>query len=166
EKRKNFGLRAVVPWLIGSAAGFLLRSVQTIPFIGILSESYASLARPETPHHFRLWGAISEIFPGVLGSPLRGELDLTALPRAESFNMRCGAYVGAIVLVMLAFAWRELPATLRRGIVIGSIALLLSWYLPGIMTIVRVVPLLRIVALEYGAVPFVLFASLAAGPSI
>jgi len=166
EKRREFGLAAIVPSTVGAALGFLLMAVQLAPFLAILGGTYAEVLRPQLDHPFRAWGAVSQILPGILGSPLRGELDLTAVPLAENFNLRAGGFIGAIVLVSILFAWRELSPTLRRGLIIGGVALLLSWYPPGLWAMLRHVPVLRVLTLEYGVALFVLFGSMAAGPAL
>jgi hypothetical protein len=166
EKRRDLGIGAVVPSSIGALLGFLLLAFHIAPFLVILSQSYAEVMRPELSHPFRFWAIVSQVLPGILGSPLRGELDLTAVPMAESFNMRVGAYLGAIVLLCIALAWRGLSSTLKRGMVIGTIALIVSWYPPGISSIVRNVPVVRLLALQYAAIVFVIFAAIAAGPAL
>ena len=166
EKRRSFGLGAVVPSTVGAVLGFLLLAVQLAPFLAILGNSYAEVLRPRITHPFRVWGVISQFLPGVLGSPLRGELDLTAVPLAENFNLRAGGFIGALVLVAIALAWRELSPSLRRGLIVGAIALVLSWYPPGVWAALRHVPILRVLTLEYGVALFVLFGSMAAGPAL
>lgn len=166
EKRKEFGLSAIIPSTVGALLGFLLLAVQIVPFLTILSNSYADELRPQMAHPFRIWGVASQLLPGVLGSPLRGELDLSAIPLAENFNLRAGGYIGAIVLIALILGWRQLPTTLKRGVVIGAVALILSWYPPGVWPLLRHLPVLRVLTLEYAASLFVLFGAMAAGPSL
>lgn len=166
EKRPGFGIGAIVPSTVGALLGFLLLFVQLVPFLALVKNSYASAVRPLTPHAFRPWAVVSQIFPGVLGSPLRGELDLTQVVSADDFNHRVGGFVGAFLLVALIVAWRSLTPMLRRGLIIGIVALVVSWYPPGVWPILRHAPLVRVVALEYGVVLFVLFASMAAGPAL
>lgn len=166
EKRRDLGLLALVPSSLGALLGFLLLGVQLAPFFAILAESHAGALRPDLPHHFRLFGALSQVLPGILGSPLRGELDLTAVVGAESFNHRAGGYIGAVVLMAIVMSWRNLAPTLRRGMIIGTVALILSWYPPGLWPVARHIPLIRMVALEYGVILFVLFGALAAGPAL
>lgn len=166
EKRRDLGLLSLVPSTLGAALGFLLLAVQLAPFLALLGNSYAEVLRPRVAHPFRLWGAISQVLPGILGSPLRGELDLTAVPLAENFNLRAGGFIGAIVLLAIVLAWRELTPSLKRGLVIGVVALVASWYPPGLWTALRHVPVLRVLTLEYGVALFVLFGSLAAGPAL
>ncbi|HVG23092.1 MAG TPA: hypothetical protein VND45_02960 [Thermoanaerobaculia bacterium] len=166
EKRDDFGLSAVIPSTIGALLGFLLLAVQLAPFLTILGSSYAEVLRPRIAHPFRLFGVIAQVLPGVLGSPLRGELDLTAVPLAENFNLRAGGYIGAIVLLAIVLAWRELSRSLRRGLIVGTVALVLSWYPPGVWPVVRHVPVLRVLTLEYGVALFVLFGAIAAGPAM
>jgi uncharacterized membrane protein YeaQ/YmgE (transglycosylase-associated protein family) len=166
EKRRDLGLAAIVPSTVGALLGFLLLAVQLAPFLTILGNSYAGVLRPAIAHPFRGFGVISQVLPGILGSPLRGELDLTALPLAENFNLRAGGFIGAIVLLAIALAWRDLAPSLRRGLIVGAAALVLSWYPPGVWAVVRHVPVLRVLTLEYGVALFVLFGSMAAGPAM
>lgn len=165
-RRPGFGFSALVPSSVGAFLGFLLLAVQVVPFLVVLGDSYAEVLRPQTRHPFRVWGAVSQVLPGVLGTPLRGELDLTALPAAENFNVRVGGYVGALVLMLLVLAWRELPGWAKRGLAIGSVALVLSWYPPGLWPVLRHVPVMRVLTLEYLACLFVLFGAMAAGPAL
>jgi hypothetical protein len=166
EKREDWGLSALVPSTVGAFLGFLLLAVQLVPFLTILTDSYAEVLRPRIPHPFRTWGMVSQILPGILGSPLRGELDLTAVPMAENFNLRAGGFIGALVLLAIVIAWRSLTPSLGRGVIIGAVALLLSWYPPGVWPVLRHVPILRVLTLEYGVALFVLFGSWAAGPAL
>lgn len=166
EKRRDLGLTAMIPPTVGAALGFLLLAVQTVPFLVILGSSYAEVLRPSMPHPFRVWGIASQILPGILGTPLAGELDLTAIPMAENFNLRAGGYIGAIVLLLLVTSFRQLSSSMKRGLAIGVVALIVSWVPPGLWPIVRHVPVLRVLTLEYAALLFVLFGSLAAGPAL
>lgn len=166
EKRPDLRLAALVPSTVGAFLGFLLMAVQLVPFLAILGGTYAEVLRPRIEHPFRLWGVISQILPGVLGSPLRGELDLSAVPLAENFNLRAGGFIGAIVLFAIFLARRDLPQVLKRGLVVGGIALAASWYPPGLWPLLRHVPVLRVLTLEYGVALFVLFGSMAAGPAL
>jgi hypothetical protein len=166
ERTHKWGGLGTMPALTGSLFGFLLMAVVTLPFALIAQSSYTALARPSVAHPFRLWTVVSQLVPGILGSPLRGELDLTALPQAEPFSIRAGAFIGAIVLLAIVVAWRELPHALRRGLKIGLVGLLISWCPPGIDRAFHNVPLIRLMALQVWATPFVLFASIAAGPAL
>lgn len=166
ERHPGLGLSALIPSAVGAFLGFALVAVLLVPFFVVLGESHAAVARPGVAHPFRMWAAASQVLPGILGSPLRGELDLTAFAHGESFNHRAGGYVSALVLVALIMSWRSLTPTLRRGVIIGIVALVLSWYPPGVWSVFRHVPVLRVLALEYGAILFALFGSIAAGPAI
>ena len=158
----------LTPIVAASLSGFLLLGAQLVPFAMLLARSHARLARAgDLPIRVRKLSVISELLPGYLGSPLRGELDLTgAFSFAESFHQRNGAYVGALVLLAIALTWRSLAAPLRRGVVIGVCGFVLSLSLPGLAHALRAMPIVKWVAFEYWAVPFVLFASLAAGPAL
>jgi predicted small integral membrane protein len=166
EKRSDLGVIRLIPVSVGALLGFLLLAIQLAPFLAILGDGYAEVLRPRMPHPFRVWGVASQALPGILGTPLRGELDLTALPMAENFNLRAGGYIGAIVLLAIFLAWRDLAPSLRRGLIIGFVALVLSWYPPGFWTVLRHAPVLRLLTLEYGVALFVLFGALAAGPAL
>lgn len=166
EKTPGLGLMALIPSAVGALLGFLLLFVVLVPFFVILGESHDVASRPDVAHPFRGWAVASQVLPGILGSPLQGELDLTVYARGESFNHRAGGYIGAIVLLAIMVSWRLLPPPLRRGLIIGTIALVVSWYPPGLWAVFKYVPVLRILALEYGAVLFALFGSIAAGPAI
>jgi len=166
ERTHKWGFLGAMPAFVGSLFGFLLLAVLLVPFAIIAQNSYAAAMRPNLAHPFRIWTVLSQILPGILGTPLRGELDLTALPRAEPYSIRVGAYVGALVLLAIVVAWRDLSPVLRRGLKIGVVGLVLSWYPPGIDHALRNVPVIRLLALQYCATPFVIFASITAGPAL
>jgi hypothetical protein len=166
EKRRDLGLSAIIPSTVGAALGFLLLAVQLAPFLAVVGNSYAEVLRPSIAHPFRIWSVVSQLLPGILGSPLRGELDLTAIPLAENFNLRTGGFIGAIVLLAIVLAWRELAPSLKRGLVIGTVALIASWYPPGLWTALRHTPVFRLLTLEYCVALFVLFGAMAAGPAL
>ena len=151
---------------IFAGLGFLLLAVSTWPFLLLLRASAAAAHRAEVAPAFRPWAVLSQLLPGALGSPLAGELDLSALVLAENFNNRAAGFVGVLVLIAFGFCWRELPPPLRRGLAIGVAALLLSFCPPGLTTLAKKVPVLGLAAFEYLAVVFVLFAALAAGPAL
>jgi len=148
----RFERRAV----FASLAGFLMGGVQLVPFAILFARSHIRFARLEqVAPLFRRFSIPALVLPGYLGSPLRGELDLTgAVHSLENFNQRCGAYIGALALLAIVMSFRQLAPIYRRGLIIGTVALLLSlgmsyWIAP-----------------EYYAAAFVLFAALAAGPAI
>lgn len=166
ERTHKWGLLGAIPAGVGAFFGFLLLGVMLVPFGFLVQNSWAAAARAQTVHPFRLFTALSQFIPGILGSPLRGELDLTALPRVEAFSIRAGGFVGAIVLISIIASWRELSDLLRRGLKIGVVALVISWCPPGIERAIRSAPMLRLLALEYCATLFILFAAMAAGPAL
>lgn len=154
-----------VRFLLSSLSGFLLLGVQLVPFAILLARSHIRFARLEQlAPAFRKFSLLALALPGYLGSPLRGELDLTgAVHSTENFNQRAGAYIGALVLLSIALSFRRLEARYKRAVVIALIALALSL---GLGQVLRPIPIMKWLALEYYAAAFVLFASLAAGPAI
>jgi len=166
ERTHKWGLLGTIPALTGAMFGFLLLAVVNVPFAILAYQSDTAAMRAQMIHPFRYWTVISQIVPGILGSPLQSELDLTALPHAEPFTIRAGAYIGAIALFAVILCWRSLSDPLRRGLKIGIIGLILSWCIPGVERLFHLAPLLSQLALEYCATPFVLFASIASGPAL
>ena len=166
SRQRELGLMSLIPSAVGALLGFLLLFIVLAPFLVILSDSYEAAHRPRIAHPFRAFAVASQLVPGILGSPLRGELDLTVYAHGESFNHRNGAFIGAIILLAIIVAWRALTPALRRALIVGAVALVLSWYPPGVWLVFRHVPVLRMLAFEYGALLFALFGSVAAGPAI
>lgn len=160
--------RAALLGIAGSAVGFLLIAVQLIPFFfALLDGEFAASRRRAERGPFRPVAVAGMIIPGFLGTPLRGEIDLTALlPGSENFLERSSAYVGLITLVILCLAWKELAPQYRKGLIVGAIALLIAWRLPGLRDLVRHVPLFTLAANERFTLLFAFFASLAAGPAV
>ena len=148
-------------------AAFLLLAVQIVPFLLVLQNSAAAAQRgAAAAPPFRPWAVVSQVLPGALGSPLAGELDLTPLAGAENFNLRAGGYIGALALLAILLACRELAPPLRRGLAVGGAALLLSWQPPLLAGLLGKLPLFGLLHREYLAVVFVLFAAPAAGPAL
>src|SRR5207245_2910630 len=147
ERRSDFP--GVIPIAITWAFGFLLLSVELLPFLFVLSRSYSRMMRPLLPDHgFRFAAVVGQVLPGYLGSPLKNELDFTAfLPILENFSQRNYAYIGFIVLVSILFTVRSLPQIFRRGLIVGSVGLLLSLRLPGLREGVAHIPLVRLAAI-------------------
>jgi len=166
ERSHKWGALGAVPAFVGAAFGFLLLAVITLPFALIANSSYTSVHRLGVAHPFRFWTMVSQLVPGILGSPLRGELDLSALPRAEPYSIRVGGFIGAIVLLAIIVTWRDLSPLLRRGLKIGIVGLVISWCPPGIDRAFHNVPLIRLLALQFCATPFLIFAAAAAGPAL
>jgi hypothetical protein len=147
-----------------AAAGFAIVAIQLVPFVVALSKSDIVKTRGAAEsHHVRVFAAAAQVLPGFLGSPLRGELDLSGIaqPAAENFNERSGGYAGAIAVLILALAWRGLSRELRVGVLVGIAALIISWRLPGIDHVVRVIPPFSLAANERFGLAFIFFASAA-----
>jgi hypothetical protein len=160
--------RAVIPFAAASLAGFLLVGVQLVPFALVMADSHVVRARSQMLEtHFRKLTPFSLILPGYLGSPLRGELDLTGpIAFAENFNQRTGAFIGAIALLAIVLAFRSLSADLRRALFIAACALVLAFAIPGVAHLMSFIPLVQWVAFEYFQPAFVLFATVAAGAAL
>ena len=113
ENRRRLAVVAVLAFV-----GFAMIAVQLVPFAVALSKSDIVRTRSAAEtHHPRLWAAIAQVLPGYLGSPLRGEIDLSGIaqPESENFNERNAGYAGAITLLVIALAWRRLSrASVRR----------------------------------------------------
>jgi hypothetical protein len=156
------------PFLTAALAGFLLLAVQVVPFAILAWRSHARFARvTELPAHFRKYSLPALILPGYLGSPLRGELDLTGvMPNAENFVLRNGGYIGALMLLAIGLSLRAMPRAIQRGVVIGLGGLVLSWWIPGIRDLLRLIPLVRLISFDYFALSFAFFAALASGAAL
>ena len=165
------GIGALVLWesrritrvAVAALGGFLLCGVLLVPFAKIVWASDTRAIRATaTPFGVR-WNAVAgTVLPGFLGSPMKGEIDLTALqPLPENFILRSEAFVGFIVLVVIMLQWRDLPPIFRRGLVLALAGFVLTLRLPLLRLIPRVVPM----AIEYLTVVFVLFVAAAAGPA-
>lgn len=155
--------RALTAIALAAAIGFLLLAVQMIPFLIALTRSDLLVMRQaEVAASPRLFAIVAQLLPGILGSPLRGELDLSgAVSAAENFNERSSGYAGAITLLLLALAWRRLTRELRLALAIGAVALVIAWRLPIVNDVLQMVPLLRITANARFALVMGLFAAAA-----
>jgi hypothetical protein len=149
-------------------AGFLALGVQLVPFAIVFAQSHVRHSRSEMlGFRFHALSLPAQLLPGYLGTPLRGELDLTgAFANAENFYQRSGTFIGAITLLSLALAWRALSPAFRRALAIAAVAWLLTLYIPDITHVLRAIPMVGLVAPEYYGAPAVLFAALAAGPAL
>ncbi|HVR40426.1 MAG TPA: hypothetical protein VMU84_15120 [Thermoanaerobaculia bacterium] len=147
---------------IAQLAGFLLLGAQLVPFAKLLLDSDARIARASgATLGFRWTALVAQIIPGFLGSPLRNEIDLTALlPIPENFTTRNLSFIGFVIMVAVVARSRG------RAVVIALVAYLLALRLPFVTQAFQKVPILGWSAIEYWTVPFVLFASLAAGPAL
>lgn len=153
--------RRLIVIALAAACGFLIVAVQIVPFLLALSKSDIVRTRDAaTSHHARIFTAVAQLLPGFLGSPLRGEIDLSGIaqPAAENFNERSNGYAGAITLLALMTAWRRLSRELRLGLLIGLAALVISWRLPVIDDALRWLPLFSVAANERFGLVFILFA--------
>jgi hypothetical protein len=145
-------------------AGFTMIAVQLVPFAAALAKSDIVQTRSAAERHsVRVHAAIAQVLPGYLGSPLRGEIDLSGIaqPEAENFNERNAGYAGAITLIIIALAWRKLSRTLKAGVIIGIASLVAGWKLPLIDDALRALPLFDVAANERFPLVFVFFASAA-----
>ena len=151
-----------------AACGFLLLSLLVVPFLLVLSRSPVREMRvSRTTEPFRAAAAVSQLFPGFLGTPLRDEVDLSLLhPRAENLNERASTYVGAIVLLALALSFPGLTPPFRRAAIVAAVALLAAWRTPLLAFVIHHLPGFSMMASERLAIVFVLFASAASGPAL
>lgn len=156
------------PVAIAAVLGFALLAVQTLPFLGVLRESYARYARPLMSTGGFSWPSVPAlVLPGYLGSPVRGDIDLTGLlPVPYNFNHRSFGFIGFLALIAIALSFGRLNVRLRRGIIIGITLFLLSLQLPGVGGLLQRIPVFSLLAPQYLAYPFVLFMSAAAGPAV
>jgi hypothetical protein len=155
--------------LLGAAlAGFLMLAVQMVPFALLLGRSRVVHQRTlEGMGTVRLFAAAGLALPGLLGSPVGGEVDLTAAVAAgENFNVRSGAFVGALGTLCVLLVFRSLPRLSRCGLAVGAAALLISLNPPLLRDAVRLLPGVNLVAVPYWVVPFVLFTALASGAAV
>ncbi len=120
-------------WLAWAFLGFALCAVQLVPFAMAASHSDLLAQRLQTAVQTRWFAMPATLLPGYLGSPLAGEIDLSALG-AENFNERAGGYAGLCALIVVLAAWRHVP---RRALIIALAALVLSWHLPLLRLIAK-----------------------------
>jgi len=121
-------------WLLPAFLGFALCAVQLVPFAIAASHSDLLAQRLHAATPSRWFAIPATLLPGYLGSPLAGEIDLSALG-AENFNERAGGYAGACALIVVLAAWRRVP---RRALLIAVAALVLSWHLPLLRLIAKI----------------------------
>ena len=151
-----------------SAGGFLALAPVVLPFLVLLGESPLRAARiGESSLSFRPVALVSQFIPGFLGMPLKGEIDLSLLsPRAENVCERASTYFGALALLAIALAWRDLRPSFRRASAVAAIALLAVLRVPPLGYLLHKLPLVSMAALARTAVVVVLFGSVAAGPAL
>jgi hypothetical protein len=160
-------VRPVARVAVAASLGFSLLAIQLVPFALLVRDSAARSQRASGSERFHAGAVIGQFLPGAFGSPLRDELDLTALvPAGENFNTRNEAFTGLLVLLAIAFSFTQLQPFMRRAVVVGIAGLLCSWQLPLIRPLLHALPLLRMMALEYFSIAAVLGFSLAAGPAL
>jgi hypothetical protein len=162
------GWRPALSTAGAALAGFLLAAIQVVPFLHLaLTGSFAVTRAGQPVGGLRLFAIAGEVLPGILGSPLAREIDLTgAVPGSENFISRSAGYAGLLVLVVIVLAWKRLGRELRVGLWIGLAGLALAWRLPPVGLLWRKIPGFGLMAPEYGVVAFALFATLAAGPAL
>jgi len=149
-------------------AGFLILAIQIVPFLYLLRDSREREIREIAhPGSFRYAAVIAQILPGAFGSPLEGEIDFTgAVPGSENFNERSNGYVGAIVFILNLLAYRQFSRPLRRGLIIGWVALIVSWNLPLIPFLIKSIPIVEWAVPARWSMLFVLFGCAAGGASL
>jgi hypothetical protein len=168
RRRDGMSVSRAVVWTSAPAlAGLLLLGVQIVPFFHLLRESRIVEVRSEGhAAGFRAFAMAGQVLPGFLGSPLESELDLSgAVPGSENFNMRSQGFVGFVTLVVLLAGARRLAPRFRRALVVAGACLLAAWSVPPLGWIEEL-PFLSLMAPQYWAAPFVLFATAAAGPAV
>jgi hypothetical protein len=166
---ERWPIRRVLLCLGCAAAGFLLIGVQLVPFGVALRKSHMLAERAAEPHRsIRLFAIPAQVLPGYLGSPLAGEIDLSGIaePAAENFNERSAGYAGAVALLVLLFAWSGLPRIARRAVVVGAVALLLSWNIPVIRSALHALPLFSVSANARLGFIFAFFAAASLGAAL
>jgi hypothetical protein len=144
-------------WLAWAFLGFALCAVQLVPFAIAASHSDLLAQRLHAASPTRLFAIPATLLPGYLGSPLAGEIDLSALG-GENFNERAGGYAGLVALIVVLAAWRHVP---RRALIIALAALVLSWHLP----LLRVIDKLPGATARLGLV-FAFFISMCLGSAL
>ncbi|MFL6245522.1 MAG: hypothetical protein ACJ74H_05825 [Thermoanaerobaculia bacterium] len=160
--RRRVTMRTAFTAIAAAACGFLLLSIQLVPFALALKKSDIVVTRAAEAHAgFRPFAIAAQVLPGFLGSPLRGELDLSGIrqPAAENFNERTAGFIGAITLLLIALGWKHVEKEHRIAIAIGVVALLIAWQLPLLRNIVGALPLFSISANHRIAFVFAFFAS-------
>lgn len=151
-----------------AAAGFLLLAIQLLPFFWLLSRGHIlDVRHGEASRGFRFSALTGEILPGALGSPLRGEIDLSVfLHDKENFIARNEGFVGLISLVLIFIAWSRLTKWQRRSLLAGGGALAAAWSFPVVRSLLRSTPGLSLAAPERWDLVFVLFTALSAGSAL
>jgi hypothetical protein len=165
---KSEGARTAVLAILCLLSGVLLLGVQLVPFVHLLRGSHIVAARLHGPSPGVRWAAIAgQVVPGFLGSPLKGEIDLTPLfPRGENFNARNQAFLGVVSLVVLCLGGRRLPVRFRRGLIVGVAALAACWSLPAVSQLLGLLPISSLLAPQYWSAAFLLCAAPAVGPAV
>ena len=148
-----------------AALGFLLLGVILVPFAVLFLDTGVVGLRSAVSARGSLVAAVgSHLLPGILGSPVHGELDLTALfPMAGNFNVRNSGFIGTIVFLLLILTLRRLPRTMQRASWVGLVALVVSWRPPGVSELIKALPVTGFLAQQYFVVVFVLFGSMVSG---
>jgi hypothetical protein len=159
-------------WIAGAAAvGLGTAAVQLGPFFTVLSEAESWHIRASAPMRgFQAAGPAALLVPGLFGSPLGSEVNLTSLAASltggDSYSLSATAFVGAVGLLALGLAFTTLAAPMRRGLIVALGALLLFWRVPPLEALHRAVPGLAVMGSGYAVAAFVLFAAPAVGQAL
>lgn len=165
-RRDSAALRRARMAILGSLAGFLFLGVQLVPFARLVIESHTYASRIHSAATSCRWVMlVGQVLPGFLGSPLRPELDLSALVAGSgNFSLRNQAFVGFSTIVIVIVGWSGLERKQRWISVVGAVAMLFACEVPVLRLVASMKPL-RVVSPEYWGAVFVLCAAAVVGPA-
>lgn len=167
SRRSSDSLRRIAVAAVASLGGLLLAGIQIVPTLFLIARSHRAAGESGAGSVLQIPALVAQFVPGFLGGPLAYETDFSMLLRnGSNFAERSGGYVGLITILALVSSWRSLRRPLRTGLVVGVVALFLSWRTPGLYHVWREVPLLSLAAVGRFSVVFALFGAIAAGAAI